>query len=202
MKFLLDEHAEGFDKKLIHLGYQVEYVKKLREKDEKFRNDHNVIEYAKNNQMILITKDHEPGQACEDNGYPCIWINDEKIFEKIIRPQINELPLEKRWNDILAEIPEAYRHMEECTCQDCFDRLSDEILNSGSHEIYNLLKPKYGHYNAEIMNELKLEEIFKIIKSIRLKKNLEDFNIDSFIFDKHWVEEKAGSKYEKDIERK
>jgi len=32
MKFLLDEHAESYDKKLLGLGHQVEYVKKLKEK--------------------------------------------------------------------------------------------------------------------------------------------------------------------------
>jgi len=90
MKFLLDEHAEGFDKELIKLGHEVEYVKKLREKDEKFRNDQNVVDYAKDNNIILVTKDRKPGQACEDNGYPCIWVNDERIFEKIIRPKIKE----------------------------------------------------------------------------------------------------------------
>ena len=90
MKFILDEHTEGFDKELLKLGHEVEYVKKLREKDEKFRNDLNVAIHAKDNKMILITKDYDAGQACEDNGYPCIWINDERIFEKIILPKIDE----------------------------------------------------------------------------------------------------------------
>ena len=53
MKFLLDEHADGYDKKLISLGHDVEYVKELRKKDEKFRNDHNIVEYAKDNGYIL-----------------------------------------------------------------------------------------------------------------------------------------------------
>ena len=91
MKFLLDEHAESYDKKLLDLGHQVVYVKKLKEKDMRFRNDQNVVDYAKDNNMILITKDKKPGQACEDNGYPCIWINDDRIFDKIIRPKIDEL---------------------------------------------------------------------------------------------------------------
>ena len=90
MKFLLDEHAEGYDEKLISLGHEVEYVKKLREKDFKFRNDLNLMKYAEINKIILITKDKENGQACEDNDIPCIWISDDKIFEKIILPKINE----------------------------------------------------------------------------------------------------------------
>jgi len=32
MKFLLDEHAESYDKKLISLGHEVVYVKELRKK--------------------------------------------------------------------------------------------------------------------------------------------------------------------------
>lgn len=90
MKFLLDEQSEGYDKKLLHLGHQVEYVKKLKEKDIRFRNDQNVVDYARDNKLILITKDTKPGQACEDNNIPCIWINDDRIFDKIIRPKIDE----------------------------------------------------------------------------------------------------------------
>jgi len=43
LKFLLDEHTEGFDKKLLALGHQVDYAKKLRAKEEKFRNDFNLL---------------------------------------------------------------------------------------------------------------------------------------------------------------
>lgn len=91
MKFLLDEHVEGFDKKLLERGHQVEYVKKLREQDEKFRNDFNVVMFAKENGMILITKDKEPGQACEDNKIPSIWLSDERIFDEMIIPRLDEL---------------------------------------------------------------------------------------------------------------
>ncbi len=91
MKFLLDEHAEGFDKKLLALGHQVEYAKKLREKDEKFRNDFNLISFAKDQGMIFITKDGENGQTCEDNHFPCIWLSDEKIFDEMIIPKLDKL---------------------------------------------------------------------------------------------------------------
>ena len=90
LKFLLDEHVEGFDKKLLELGHRVEYAKKLREKEEKFRNDFNLLLHAQENNMIFVTKDKEPGQTCKDNNYPCIWISDEKIFEEMILPKIKD----------------------------------------------------------------------------------------------------------------
>ena len=88
MKFLLDEHTEGFDKKLLALGHEVEYAKKLRAKEEKFRNDFNLLSYAKDQEMIFITKDRENGQACEDNKIPSIWLSDDKIFEEMVLPRL------------------------------------------------------------------------------------------------------------------
>jgi len=91
LKFLVDEHAEYYQKELEKLNHKTESAKKLREKEAKYRNDYNLIEYAKNNQMVIITKDGDLGQTCMDNGYPCIWVNDDKIFEKIILPELEKL---------------------------------------------------------------------------------------------------------------
>lgn len=91
MRFLVDEHAEYYQKELGKGGHETESAKKLRDKDRKFRNDYNLIEYAKEHKMIIITKDGDLGQACMDNEYPCIWITDDKIFEKIIQPEIEKL---------------------------------------------------------------------------------------------------------------
>jgi rRNA-processing protein FCF1 len=66
-------------------------VKKLREQDEKFRNDFNVVMHAKEKGMILITKDKEPGQACNDNKIPCIWLSDERIFDEMVIPMLYEM---------------------------------------------------------------------------------------------------------------
>ena len=90
LTFLLDEHVEGFSKKLLEMGHKVEYAKKLKESDEKFRNDYNLLLHAKENNMIFLTKDKEPGQACKDNGIPCIWLSDERIFEEMISPKLKE----------------------------------------------------------------------------------------------------------------
>ena len=91
MKFLLDEHAEYYQKELEKLNHETESAKKLREKEAKYRNDHNLIEYAKEHQMVIITKDGDLGQTCLDNHYPCIWVTDDKIFEKIILPELEKL---------------------------------------------------------------------------------------------------------------
>ena len=81
---------EGFDKQLIKLGHQVEYAKKLREKEEKFRNDFNLLLFAQEEKMIFVTKDKEPGQTCKDNNFPCIWLSDERIYDEMILPRLND----------------------------------------------------------------------------------------------------------------
>lgn len=91
MKFLLDEHAEYYQKELEKRNHETESAKKLRAKDEKYRNDYNLIEYARERNMVIITKDGDLGQTCADNSYPCIWITDDKIFEKIILPELERL---------------------------------------------------------------------------------------------------------------
>lgn len=89
MKFLLDEHAEYYQKELEKQNHETETAKRLRTEDPKYRNDYNLIEYAKEHFMTIITKDGDLGQACKDNNFPCIWITDDKIFEKIIQPELD-----------------------------------------------------------------------------------------------------------------
>ena len=89
MKFLLDEHAEYYQKELEKQNHETESAKRLRAEDPKYRNDYNLIEYAKEHKMTIITKDGDLGQACKDNGISCIQITDDKIFEKIIQPELN-----------------------------------------------------------------------------------------------------------------
>ena len=91
MKFLADQNADFFGNELKKLNHEVEYVKELRKQDERFRNDYDVIEYAKINKMILITKDRENGQYCNDHSIPCVWLSDEKLFEKMVLPRLKEL---------------------------------------------------------------------------------------------------------------
>jgi len=95
MKFLLDEHAEYFQKELEKQNHDTVSAKKLRAEDPKYRNDHNLIEYAKEHTMTIITKDGDLGQACKDNNYPCIWITEDKIFENIVQPELDDQLIEK-----------------------------------------------------------------------------------------------------------
>ncbi len=89
-KILVDEMLDGWDEELEKLGYQAESVKKSRSQGVKLGPDFNVIRYAQENDMILITKDTENGEVCEDNGYPCIWINDNTIFKKLVLTELEK----------------------------------------------------------------------------------------------------------------
>ena len=91
LKILVDETSDGLDIKLQNAGYHAESVKKLRAKDEKMAYDYNIIQYAKENDMVFITKDKEPGKACQANGIKCIWISDDLVFDKVILPELEKL---------------------------------------------------------------------------------------------------------------
>ncbi len=81
MKVLVDEMDDGMDERLIQLGYDAYSVKKLRNEGKKLHTDYSVINYAKENDMILITRDTESGQACEENNLPCILLDNDEIFK-------------------------------------------------------------------------------------------------------------------------
>ena len=81
MKILIDEMDDGMDERLIQLGYDAYSVKKLRSEGKKLHTDYSVINYAKENRMILITRDTESGQACEENNLPCILLDNNEIFK-------------------------------------------------------------------------------------------------------------------------
>ncbi len=90
-KILVDETSDGLDLKLQDAGYHAESVKKLKAGNEKMAHDYNIMQYAKENNMVFITKDKEPGKACPDNDIKCIWISDDLIFERIILPDLEKL---------------------------------------------------------------------------------------------------------------
>lgn len=90
MKILVDEMDDGWDEKLRSLGYDAYSVKKLITEGKKLHTDYSVINYAKENGMILITRDTESGQACAENNLPCILIDNNEIF-KIIVEKLKQL---------------------------------------------------------------------------------------------------------------
>ena len=57
MKILVDEMDDGMDERLIQLGYDAYSVNKLRSEGKILHSDYSVINYAKENDMILITRD-------------------------------------------------------------------------------------------------------------------------------------------------
>lgn len=89
-KILIDEMDDGWDEKLRKLGFEAYSVKKLRAEGKKLRTDYSVINYAKENGMVLVTRDTESGQACEENDLPYILLDNEEIF-KIVLEKINRL---------------------------------------------------------------------------------------------------------------
>ena len=83
-KILIDEMDDGIDEKLNSLGYDAYSIKKLRAEGKKLHTDYSVINYAKENNMILITRDTESGQACEENDLPCVLLDNDEIFKIVI----------------------------------------------------------------------------------------------------------------------
>ncbi len=83
-KILVDEMDDGMDEKLKELGYDAFSVKKLRSEGKKLHTDYSVINYAKENNMLLITRDTESGQACVENNLPCVLLDNEEIFKIVL----------------------------------------------------------------------------------------------------------------------
>ena len=84
LKILVDEMDDGMDDRLNSLGYNAYSVKKLRAEGKKLHTDYSIISYAKENNMILITRDTESGQACDENGLPCILLDNDEIFKIVL----------------------------------------------------------------------------------------------------------------------
>ena len=84
LKSLVDEMDDGMDEKLGKVGFEAYSVKKLRIEGLKLHSDFSVISYAKKNNMILITRDTESGEACNENNIPCILLDTDEIFKIVI----------------------------------------------------------------------------------------------------------------------
>ena len=90
LKILVDEMDDGMDERLKEIGYDAYSVKKLRTEGKKLRTDYSVINYARENNMILITRDTESGQACEENNLSYILLDNNEIF-KIVVEKLKQL---------------------------------------------------------------------------------------------------------------
>ncbi len=83
-KILVDEMDDGMDEKLKEIGYDAYSVKKLRGEGKKLHADYSVINYARENDMILVTRDTESGIACQENNLPCILLDNDEIFKIVV----------------------------------------------------------------------------------------------------------------------
>lgn len=84
LKVLVDEMDDGWDERLKALGFDAYSVKKLRTEGKKLHTDYSIINYAKENNMVLITRDTESGQACQENDLPCILLDNDEIFKIVV----------------------------------------------------------------------------------------------------------------------
>jgi predicted nuclease of predicted toxin-antitoxin system len=84
VKILVDEMDDGMDEKLNELGFEAYSVKKLLTEGKNLRTDYSIINYAKENEMILVTRDTESGQACQENNLPCILLDNVEIFKIVV----------------------------------------------------------------------------------------------------------------------
>ncbi len=83
-KILVDEMDDGMDDRLNLIGYEAYSVKKLLTAGKKLRTDYSIINYARENDMILVTRDTESGQACKENNLPCILLDNDEIFKIVL----------------------------------------------------------------------------------------------------------------------
>ena len=84
LKILVDEMDDGMDEKLQNIGYDAYSVKKLRIEGLKLHTDYSIINYAKKNNMILVTRDTESGQACDENNIPYVLLDSDEIFKIVV----------------------------------------------------------------------------------------------------------------------
>ncbi len=84
LKILVDEMDDGMDEKLNDLGFEAYSVKKLLTEGKNLRTDYSIINYAKENELILVTRDTESGQACQENNLPCILLDNDEIFKIVV----------------------------------------------------------------------------------------------------------------------
>jgi len=75
---------DGMDEKLNELGFEAYSVKKLLTNGKNLRTDYSIINYAKEKEMILVTRDTESGQACQENNLPCILLDNDEIFKIVV----------------------------------------------------------------------------------------------------------------------
>ena len=88
MKILLDQMSDGWYDRLQHLGHDTYSVTKLREQGIDIQGDPAVGEYAKKNDLILVTKDSKFAKYCKAVDISHIHMDDDDLF-KILLQKMN-----------------------------------------------------------------------------------------------------------------
>ncbi|MYG32490.1 MAG: hypothetical protein F4202_00560 [Cenarchaeum sp. SB0677_bin_16] len=83
MKILLDEMLDGYHDKLTLSGYDVYSVKRLRN-GISLSEDIEVITHARDNNMILVTKDNDCVRTCKQVGIQHIPLDDDALFQYLL----------------------------------------------------------------------------------------------------------------------
>jgi predicted nuclease of predicted toxin-antitoxin system len=86
MRILLDEHYTGLKEYLEALGWDVTTVQDAKLKGAK---DREIIEYARENDLLVVTEDDKPAQIADMLGVKYIWISPG-IVAKTIDAEIRE----------------------------------------------------------------------------------------------------------------
>lgn len=86
MRLLLDEMYAGLKEYFETLGYDVLTVQDVELKGAK---DKEIVEYAKNNDLLLVTQDQKPAELAELTGVKCVLVSNAMIA-KIADAKIRE----------------------------------------------------------------------------------------------------------------
>jgi predicted nuclease of predicted toxin-antitoxin system len=76
LKILLDEMYAGLKEYFETLGWEVVTVQDIRLQGAK---DKDVVDYAKNNNLLLVTQDQKPAELAELRGVKCVLISNAMI---------------------------------------------------------------------------------------------------------------------------
>ena len=86
LKLLLDEMCAGLKEYFETLGWAVITAQEAGLKGAK---DKDIIDYAKNNNLLLVTQDQKPADLAELTGVKCVMISNAMIA-KIADAKIRE----------------------------------------------------------------------------------------------------------------
>ena len=89
MKILLDEMYAGLKEYFETLGYEVVTAQEAGLKSAK---DRDIVEYARKNNLLLVTQDQKPAELAELLGVKCVFISNLMIA-KLADEKIKQLGL-------------------------------------------------------------------------------------------------------------